>query len=78
MRREKKSKGEIKKGDVIVGGLVPVNQNAPKAVYPAVSTFHHPVSGFEVGLSFDGLGLFATASNVGGASRNEQQVAGTD
>ncbi len=59
----------MKKGDVVVGGLVPANQNASKTVHPVVSTFHHPASGFEAGFPFDGLGLFTTASDVGGEAK---------
>ena len=55
----------MKKGDVIGGGLVPANQNAPEAVQPAVSAFHHPAAGFEAGFLFDGLRLFSPAPDVG-------------
>ena len=55
----------MKKGDVVVRGLVPAHQNAPKAVHPTVSALHHPTPGFESGLPFDSLGLFAPAPDVG-------------
>ncbi len=32
-------------------------------------TFHHPASGFEASFPFDGLGLFTTASDVGGEAK---------
>ena len=56
----------MKKGDVVGGGLVPTDQNAPEAVQPAVSAFHYPTAGFEPSLLFDGLRLFASTPDVGG------------
>jgi len=56
----------MKEGNIIVSRLIPAYQNAAEAVHPAVSAFHHPTSGFEAGLPFDGLGLFPPASNVEG------------
>ena len=55
----------MKKGDVVVRRLVPADQNAPEAVHPTVSPFHHPAPGFEAGFLFDGLSLFAPAPDVG-------------
>ncbi len=54
----------MQKGDVVGGRLVPTDQSPPEAVQPTVSAFHHPAAGFEAGLLFDGLGLFASAANV--------------
>ena len=56
----------MKKGDVVVGRLVPAHQDAPESVQPTVSAFHHPAPGFEAGLPFDGLSLFPSAADVGG------------
>ena len=56
----------MKKGDVVVGRLVPADQDAPESVQPTVSAFHHPAPGFESGLPFDGLSLFASTADVGG------------
>ena len=56
----------MKKGDVVVGRLVPAHQDAPESVQPTVSAFHHPAPGFESGLPFDGLSLFASTADVGG------------
>ena len=53
------------KGDVVAWRLVPADQNASKAVHPAVSAFHHPAPGFETGFIFDGPSFFAPAANVG-------------
>jgi hypothetical protein len=47
----------MKKGDVVVGMLVPANQNMPKAVHPAMSAFRHPATSLEAGFPFDSLGL---------------------
>ena len=55
----------MKKGYVVGGGLVPADQNAPEAVHPTVSAFHHPAPGFVAGFLFDGLGLFTPAADVG-------------
>ena len=55
----------MKEGDVIGRGLVPTDQNAPEAVQPTMSVFHHPASGFEPSPLFDGLCLFPTAADVG-------------
>ncbi len=65
----------MKEGDVVGGGLVPTDQNAPEAVQPAVGAFHHPASGFEPSLLFDGLSLFAAATDVGGEAELVQGVA---
>ena len=54
----------MQKGDVVGGRLVPTDQSPPEAVQPTVSAFHHPAAGFEAGLLFDGLGLFASAADV--------------
>ena len=56
----------MQKGDVVVGGLVPTDQDAPETVQPDMSTFHHPTSGLETGLPFDGLRLLASTTDVGG------------
>ena len=55
----------MKEGDVVVGRLVPADQNAPKAVHPTVSPFHHPAPGLETGFLFDGPCLFTPAADVG-------------
>ena len=64
----------MKKGDVIAWILVPADQNAPEAVQPTVSAFHHPAPGFETGFLLDGpgldsLSLFAPAADVGGDAK---------
>ena len=53
----------MKKGDVVLRGLVPAYQDAPETVQPAVCAFHHPTPGFETGLPFDRLGLFAALAS---------------
>ncbi len=65
----------MKEGDVVGGGLVPTDQNAPEAVQPAVSAFHHPTAGFEPSLLFDGLSRFASAPDVGGEAELVQGAA---
>ena len=64
----------MKKGDVVAWRLVPADQNASKAVHPAVSAFHHPAPGFETGFIFDGLSLFAPAANVGREAKLVQSL----
>ena len=54
----------MQKRDVVLWGLVPADQNAPEAVEPTVSAFHHPTPGLETGLPFDGLSLFASTTDV--------------
>ena len=54
----------MEEGDVIGGGLVPANQDAPKGVQPTVGAFHHPTPGLEACFFFDGLRLFATAAKL--------------
>ena len=56
----------MKKGDVVLRGLVPADQDAPEAVQPAMGELHHPAPGFEPSLPLDGLGLLAPAADVGG------------
>ncbi len=58
----------MKKGNVVLWGLVPANQDAPETVEPTMRAFHHPAAGFEPGFPFDGLGLFAPATDMGGES----------
>ena len=65
----------MKEGDVVVGRLVPTDQNAPEAVQPAVSAFHHPAAGFEPSFPFDGLSLFASTPDVGGEAELVQGAA---
>ena len=65
----------MKEGDVVVGRLVPTDQNTPEAVQPTVSAFHHPAAGFEPSFPFDGLSLFASTPDVGGAAELVQGAA---
>ena len=65
----------MKEGDVVGGGLVPTDQYAPEAVQPNMSAFHHPASGFEPSLFFDGLWLFASTTYVGGEAQVVQGAA---
>ena len=58
----------MEKRDVVVWRLVPADQDAPETVEPTVRAFHHPAAGFEPGFPFDGLGLFAPATDMGGES----------
>ena len=66
--------GEVKEGDVVVGRLIPADQDAPEAVQPAVRAFHHPAPGFEPSFSFDGLGLLAPAADVSGEAKLVQRA----
>ena len=54
----------MKKGDVVGWGFVPTDQDAPEAVQPTVSAFHHPAAGLEASF-FDGLGLLPPTADVG-------------
>ena len=65
----------MQEGDVVVWGLVPTDQDAPKAVQPAMSTFHHPAAGFEPSLLLEGLSLFTSAADVGGEAELLQGAA---
>ena len=65
----------MKEGDVVVGRLVPTDQNAPEAVQPAVSAFHDPAAGFEPSFPFAGLSLFAWTPDVGGEAELLQGMA---
>ena len=56
----------MQKGVVVVGRLVPTDQNAPESVQPTVGAFHHPTPGFETGLPFDGSDFFASTANMSG------------
>ena len=64
----------MKEGDVVVGRLIPADQDAPEAVQPAVRAFHHPTPGFEPSFSFDGLGLLAPAADVSGEAKLVQRA----
>ena len=65
----------MKEGDVVGRGHVPTDQNAPEAVQPTTSVFHHPASGFEPSLLFDGLCLFTSTAYVGGEAEVVQGAA---
>ena len=56
----------MKTGDVVVGRLVPANQDASETVQPTMRTFRHSTSGFETALPFDGLSRCASTADVGG------------
>ena len=64
----------MKEGDVVVGRLIPADQDAPEAVQPAVRAFHHPAPGFEPSFSFDGLGLLAPAADVSSEAKLVQRA----
>ena len=65
----------MKKGDVVLGVLVPAHQDVPETVQPTVRAFHHPAPGFETSLLFDGLCLYASAADVGGEAELLQGAA---
>lgn len=65
----------MKHCDVVLGFLLPSNENTPEAVHPAVGTLHHPAAGFESGASFDQLGLLTARPNMGGEPELPGQVA---
>ena len=65
----------MQKSDVVLGVLVPTHQDAPETVQPTVGAFHHPASGFEPSLPFDGLCLFASTADVGGEAELLQGAA---
>ena len=65
----------MQEGDVVLGGLVLTDQNAPVTVQPTVRAFHHPASRFEPSLPFDGLSLFAPTADVGGEAELVQGTA---
>ena len=65
----------MQKGDVVFGGLVPTDQDAPEAVQPAVGALHHPAPGFEPSLPLDGLCLLASTTNVSGEAELLQRAA---
>ena len=65
----------MKKGDVVVWGLIPTDQDAPETVQPTMGTFHHPTPRLETGLPFDGLRLFASTADVGSESEPLQGMA---
>ena len=56
----------MQKGDVILRGFVPTDQDAPEAVQPTVRAFHHPASGLEPRLPFDLLRRLPPTADVGG------------
>ena len=55
----------MKKGDIVLGHLVPTDQDAPEAVQPTVCALHHTTPGFETSLPFNGLSLLAPTTDVG-------------
>ena len=65
----------MKKGDVVVRGFVPSDQNAPEPVQPTVSAFHHPAPSLEAGFLLDGLRLFTPTADVGGEAELVQGAA---
>ena len=65
----------MQKGDVVVGALVPTDQDAPETVQPTMSPFHYPAPGFETSCSFDGLSLLASTADVGGEAELGQGAA---
>ena len=56
----------MQKGDVVVGGLVPTEQDAPETVQPTVPALHYPTPGIETGFLLDGLRTFAATADAGG------------
>src|SRR5712692_4906144 len=54
----------MQKRKVVLGFLVPTNENAPKAIHPTVSTFHHPAPRFFLSSPLELLGLFAARTNM--------------
>ncbi len=65
----------MKKGDVVVWGLIPTDQDAPETVQPTMGTFHHPTPRLETGLPFDSLSHFASTADVGSESEPLQGMA---
>ena len=65
----------MKKGDVVVWGLIPTAQDAPETVQLTMGTFHHPTPRLETGLPFDSLSLFASTADVGSESEPLQGMA---
>ena len=53
----------------------PTNEYSTKAIHPAVSAFYHPSTCFEAGLLLDGLGLFASGTDVRGKAELLDDVA---
>ena len=55
-------------GDKSFGQFFPTDEYSTKAIHPAVSTLRHPTTRLEAGLLLDGLGFFASGTDMGGKS----------
>jgi len=55
----------MKQAQIILRFLLPPRQDAAEAVHPAMRPLYNPSASFEAGFMFDGLGFFASGSNVG-------------
>ncbi len=65
----------MKQGQIILRFLFPSRQDAAKAVHPTVGSLHHPAASPEAGLTFDGLGFFASGFDMGRVSKLLDQIA---
>src|SRR4051795_8702307 len=61
--------------DIVVGLLVPANEDATEAVHPTMGALHHPAPGFEPRAALDRLRLLAPRSDVGGEAELHDEVA---
>src|SRR5258707_242448 len=60
---------------IVLGFLVPTDENSAETIQPTVRSFYHPTPRFDAGVTFQFLRLFASAMNVGGKAELFHQVA---
>src|SRR5690606_37987754 len=58
------AQGQVHHREVGIRPLLPADENAPKAVHPAVRALYDPVPRFEARFPLDRPGLLAAGSNV--------------
>ena len=56
----------MQEGKIVFRLLVPAHQNAPKAVQPAMTAFHHAATAFLASLLRQFLGLVTATTEMGG------------
>src|SRR5579859_6577934 len=64
----------MQKRQVVLGLLVPADQQSSEAVHPRMRPFHDPPTRFEACFSLDGFGLFPTRANMSGEPKFAQDL----
>jgi hypothetical protein len=60
---------------IILGFLLPPNQNPSETVHPTMCALHHPATRFELGVSLDDFSLFSASPDMSGVAEFDNQLA---